>query len=39
MGVNTTVDSEILTLTATVLSRDGKQIVQGQLILLLARLA
>lgn len=30
MGVNTTIDNEILTLSATLLSRDGQQIVQGQ---------
>lgn len=30
MGVNTTIESEILTLSATLLSRDGQQIVQGQ---------
>lgn len=29
MGVNSTLDEDVLTLTATVLSRDGKQSIQG----------
>jgi hypothetical protein len=38
MGVNTTIDGNTLTLTATVLSRDGKQSVRGRIVVLVALL-